>query len=111
MNDLDISIKAEKLFEKLGYVKYDNHPDDGQDNKWNWTTQDCRIIEYIQNKVIKGIEYNLYIRFHFNGKVVEIGANRKEAGVKEMPHIITPILNADEVNAIYYQCKEFGWNK
>lgn len=38
---------ADELFEELGYVKYDNHPEGDEKLEVNkWVTQDCRVIEY-----------------------------------------------------------------
>ena len=102
--------KADNMFKELGYEKFDNHPDneDVSDNKW--TTQDCRVIEYKQRGFIEGYEYTLYIRFHIVGQRVEIGANKRREGYREMGMTINPILNPKELKAINKKVEELGWN-
>mgnify|MGYP003305776112 FL=1 len=102
--------KADEMFEKLNYKKFDNHPkEELEPNKW--VTQDCRIIEYKQQGTIKGIEYTLFIRFHIEGKVVEIGASEKREGYREFGRYRNPILNMQELQAINEKVKELGWNE
>ena len=98
---------ADKLFEDLGYTKYDNHPDEELNNKW--VTQDERVIEYTQSDVIKGVEYTMFIRFHLpitNNIVVEIGANERRDGYKELRRYRNPILNKEELKAISLKLEE-----
>lgn len=103
--------EADKMFEKLEYKKYDNHPEeDVKDNQQNkWVTQDCRVIEYTQQKEIKGILYTLFIRFHINGKIVECGANERRNGYRELGRYRNPIFNMQELQAINKKCEELGW--
>lgn len=100
---------ADEMFEKLGYEKFDNHPEGEKTEPNKWTTQDCRVIEYEQEETIKGIFYTLFIRFHIEGKVIEIGASEKREGYKEMSKYRNPILNIEELQAINKKCKELGW--
>ena len=100
--------EADKLFEELGYKKYDNHPEEKKEIN-NWTTQDCRVIEYTQQETIKGMVYTLFIRFHIEGKVVGIGANERREGYRELGRYRNPILNMQELKAINLKCKELGW--
>lgn len=102
-------MNADKLFEELGYIKSDNHPEEEEAEVNKWTTQDCRIIEYSQSQTINGIYYTMYIRFHFNGQRVEIGANEKREGYKEMGRQRNPILNYKEISAIMLKLEELGW--
>lgn len=102
--------KADEMFEKLNYKKFDNHPEEElEPNKW--VTQDCRIIEYKQQETIKGTEYTLFIRFHIVGKVIEIGASEKREGYRELGRYRNPILNMQELQAINEKVKELGWNE
>ena len=105
--------KADKMFEELGYKKFDNHPEEEKEepNKWTtqWTTQDCRVIEYRQTETIRGMFYTLFIRFHIEGKIVEIGASERREGYREMGRYRNPIFNMQELQAINEKCKEMGW--
>lgn len=100
---------ADKLFEELGYTKSDNHPEEGEVEVSKWTTQDCRVIEYSQSQTIDGIYYTMYIRFHFNGQRVEIGANERRAEYRELGRQRNPILNYKEISAIMLKLEELGW--
>lgn len=100
---------GDKMFEKLGYTKFDNHPDDEKLEPNKWTTQDCRVIEYSQTKTINGTTYTMFIRFHFVGEVIEIGANKVIEGVRTMNIPVNPVLNMQEVRAIEVKGKELGW--
>ena len=100
---------ADKMFEELGYKKFDNHPEEEKEEPNKWTTQDCRLIEYTQQETIKGIFYTLFIRFHIEGKVVEIGASERREGYKELGRHRNPILNMEELKVINLKCNELGW--
>ena len=102
--------KADEMFEELGYKKYDNHPEDEIIEENKWVTQDCRVIEYTQCKTIKGIFYTMFIRFHTVGNVVEIGANERREGYREIGRYRNPILNIQELQAINEKVKELKWN-
>ena len=101
--------EADEMFEKLGYKKFDNHPEVEKTEPNKWTTQDRRVIEYKQEETIKGIFYTSFIRFHIEGKVIEIGASGKRESYGEMSKYINPILNIEELQAINKKCKELGW--
>lgn len=103
--------KADEMFEELGYEKFDNHPDEEKLEPNKWVTQDCRVIEYTQSKTIKGIFYTLFIRFHIQGQVIEIGASERREGYREMGRYRNPILNIKELQAINEKVKELGWNE
>lgn len=98
--------KADEIFEKLGYKKFDNHPEEEKAEPNKWTTQDCRVIEYIQKGTIEGIFYTLFIRFHIEGKVIEIGASERREGYREIARYRNPILNMQELQAINEKVKE-----
>lgn len=103
---------ADELFEELGYVKYDNHPEEDEKLEVNkWVTQDCRVIEYKQSATINGEFYTLYIRFHTVGKRVEIGANKRPKEIRTMSLKLNPILNSKEIQAINKKVEELGWNE
>lgn len=103
--------KADEMFEKLGYEKKDNHPEEDEQkiepNKW--VTQDCRVIEYTQKATINGSFYTLFIRFHIQGERVEIGASERREGYREMSRYRNPIFNAEELQAINEKVKELKW--
>ena len=101
--------EADKLFKELGYKKYDNHPEEEKEEPNKWTSQDCRVIEYTQQATIKGMLYTLFIRFHIEGKVVEIGASERREGYRELGRYRNPILNMQELKAINKKCEELGW--
>ena len=101
--------EADKLFEEFGYKKFDNHPEEEKEEPNKWTTQDCRLIEYTQQGTIKGVFYTLFIRFHIEGKIVEIGASERREGYRKLGRYRNPILNMQELKAITLKCKELGW--
>lgn len=101
--------EADKMFEELGYKKFDNHPPEEKIESNKWVTQDCRVIEYTQSATIKGIFYTLFIRFHIVGERVEIGASERRDGYREMSRYRNPILNSQELKAINKKCEELGW--
>lgn len=102
-------MSADEMFEKLGYKKFDNHPDEEKVEQNKWTTQDCRVIQYTQTGTINEMFYTLFIRFHINGKVVEIGAGERKQDSKEIARYRNPILNMQELQAINKKCQELGW--
>ena len=110
--ELKIAIEKEKtadqMFEELGYIKFDNHPEEDEENinPNMWVTQDCRIIEYKQEATIKGMFYVLFIRFHIVGKRVEIGASERPETSKEMARYRSPILSKQELQAINKKVEE-----
>lgn len=103
--------EADKLFEELGYEKFDNHPEGEKEEPNKWTTQDCRVIEYTQKGTINGVFITLFIRFHIEGKIFEIGASERREGYRELARYRNPILNMQELKAINLKCKELGWIK
>lgn len=103
--------KADEMFEKLGYEKFDNHPEEEKLEPNKWVTQDCRVIEYKQSETINGELYTLYIRFHIAGKRIEIGANKRPLEIRTMSMKLNPILNSKELQAINEKVKELGWNE
>mgnify|MGYP004631424619 CR=1 FL=1 len=105
-------MSADEMFKKLGYEKYDNHPEEEEKTEANkWTTQDCRIIEYKQSEMIKGELYTLYIRFHIVGERIEIGADKRPQEIRIIPLKLNPMLNSKELQAINKKVEELGWKK
>ena len=102
-------MSADEMFKKLGYEKFDNHPPEEEIGPNKWTTQDCRVIEYTQKGTIKGVFYTLFIRFHIESQVVEIGASERREGYREMMRYRNPVLNMQELQAINAKVKELGW--
>ena len=79
--------------EKLGYTKYDNHPEPC--GPAEWTTQDCRYIEYTEKDCKNNQER---IRFDVDNKVVWISAIKCE---DDKHYRIPAPLKFEEVEAIY----------
>ena len=79
--------------EKLGYTKYDNHPEPCGPEEW--TTQDCHYIEYTQ-KDCKGNQERIH--FDVEGKNVWISAIKNE---NDKHYRIPAPLNFEEIEAIY----------
>ena len=103
--------KADKMFEELGYEKFDNHPPEEKLEPNKWTTQDCRVIEYTQKVTSNDSFYTLFIRFHIQGKRIEVGASERRTGYREMLRYRNPIFNTEELQAINEKVKELGWNE
>ena len=59
---------------------------------------------------IKTIFYTLFIRFHINGKRVEVGASERPENSKQMARYRNPIFNSQELQAINQKVKELGWS-
>lgn len=91
---------VDNIFVDLGYKKYDNHPELCKSNEW--TTQDCRYIEYIQEDEKNNVET---IRFDIDREepIVWISAIRCCDGRKQR---IPAPLNFKEIEAIYKKFKE-----
>lgn len=95
--------EADKLFEELGYKKYDNHPEEDYPIEPNmWTTQDERVIEYTQKGIVKGACAREIISFYPKGKNVVCSAYIENRAT------IVPI-SMQELKAINLKCKELGW--
>ena len=91
--------KADEMFKSLGYVKYDNHPEEDEENDEDYfTTQDIRQIRYEQRNN-DCVEKIIFIPSY---KIVWVEA------FKERCRIPAP-LNAEEVRAINEKLKELGW--
>lgn len=95
--------KADEMFEKLGYEKFDNHPEDDYPPEPNmWTTQDERTIEYIQKGEVRGHYAREIICFHPRTKNIVCSALVGDRAT------IVP-LSMQELQAINLKCKELGW--
>lgn len=97
---------ADEMFNKLGYVKYDNHPEQDEEenkNKDYFVTQDVRQIIYEQKDTIDG--NNCLERIVFEPFYKYFYAEGFKNG-----HRLPAPLNIKEVEAIYEKCKELGWN-
>ena len=96
---------ADEMFERLGYKKYDNHPEfDEPIEKDMWTTQDCRQLYYEQKGTIgddvESIEHIEFDTLHHNLLCYTKIWNRFGR--------IVP-LNMKELKAINKKCEELGW--
>lgn len=96
--------KADYLFKKIDYEKYDNHPEHDLPPEPNmWSTQDCRRLYYEQKGILtngrKAIEH---IEFDLNRKNVICYATL------DGKYTVVPLC-MDELLAIVEVCKERGW--
>lgn len=97
-------LTADEMFEKLNYIKYDNHPESDEPPKPNmWTTQDCRIIEYTSKGIINGKECMERISFDVLSErvICEAFVNGRRIGIVH--------FNTDEIKAIKKKMEELGW--
>ena len=97
---------ADEMFKELGYMKYDNHPEHDLPPEPNmFSTQDCRVIEYVAKEIINKKDCEERIRFEIIGEriVTEAFLNGYRIGV--VP------FNAKEIQAINKKCQELGWTK
>lgn len=91
---------ADELFEELGYVKYDNHPEDDYPSEPNtWTTQDMRILEYTQLGEVNGNPAKEIITFDLYKQVVICSAF-----INTKPTIVP--LSIEEIFAITKKIQE-----
>ena len=97
--------EADKLFEELGYKKYDNHPEEDYPVEPNmWTTQDERVIEYTQKGEIKGAWAREIISFYPRSKKIVCSAYIENRAT------IVPI-SMKELKAINLKCKELEFTE
>jgi hypothetical protein len=102
---------ADKIFEELGYKKYEHNIFKEPPKENEWITQDEPYIEYLDKKVIDGTYYSMFIMFMMNGKVIQIGAYEKGTTLygKHYERVRNPILNMKEIQAISMKVGELGW--
>lgn len=97
-------MSADEMFEKLGYKKYDNHPEHDLPPEPNmWSTQDCRVIEYTAEAIINEKKCTQRINFEMLAKRIICEGFVDNRIVRAIP------FNAKEINAINQKCKELGW--
>lgn len=105
--------EADKIFEEIGYKKHEHNIfKEGEEPKANeWITQDEPYIEYLDEKVINGTYYSMFIMFMMNIKRIQIGGYEKGTTPygKHYERIRNPILNTKEVQAISLKVGELGW--
>lgn len=96
--------KADEMFEKLDYKKYDNHPEFDEPSEPNtWTTQDCRVIEYSSFGIINGHHCLQRISFETLNKRVVCEGFFDGRVIRAIP------FSPEEIQAINQKCKELGW--
>ena len=107
--------EADKIFEEIGYKKHEHNIfKEGEEPKANeWITQDEPYIEYLDEKVINGTYYSMFIMFMINVKRIQIGGYEKGTTPygKHDERMRNPILNIKEVQAISLKVGELGWMK
>nr|DAO80873.1 MAG TPA: hypothetical protein [Caudoviricetes sp.] len=97
---------ADEIFEKLGYEKYDNHPEHDLPSKPNmFSTQDVRQLYYEQRGKLKnGLEAIEHIEFDLISKNIVCWA-------KVNGRFLVVPLNTEELQAINKKVEELGWMK
>lgn len=91
-------MNADKMFEELGYKKYEHNIEPCGNNEW--ITQDEPYIEYTQeNETAKET-----ITFKTYGKNVWFGGYRKD-----LKHIVPCPISMQELKAINKKVEELGW--
>mgnify|MGYP000012432743 FL=1 len=107
--------EADKIFEEIGYKKYEHNVfREGEEPKANeWITQDEPYIKYLDEKVINGTYYSMFIMFMMNVKRIQIGGYEKGTTPygKHYERVRNPILNMQEIEAIGLKVGELGWMK
>lgn len=96
--------KADEMFKKLDYKKYDNHPEfDEPLEPDTFVTQDVRHLYYEQEGHLKDGRYALeHIQFDLLRKNVVCYA--------KLDNKMTVVpLCIEELQAINEKCKELGW--
>lgn len=105
--------EADKIFEEIGYKKHEHNIfKEGEEPKANeWITQDEPYIKYLDEKVVNGTYYSMFIMFMMNAKRIQIGGYEKGTTLygKHYERIRNPILNTKEVQAISLKVGELGW--
>lgn len=93
---------ADEMFEELDYKKSDNHPEQDYPPEPNtWTTQDERVIEYIQEGKVNGQLAREIISFYPNREMNVLV--RATIGNRTAPFVpLSPL----EITAIYTKLKE-----
>ena len=95
--------KADEMFLKLEYKKYDNHPEFDKPLEPNmFVTQDVRQLYYEQKGIVNGMAAAEYIYFDLFRKNVVVFS---QLNGRKVP---TP-LNIQELQAINEKVKELGW--
>lgn len=96
--------KADEMFRKINYQKYDNHPEHDLPPEPNmWSTQDVRQLYYEQRGTLEdGREAVEHIHFDLENKNVICYAT------VDGKCTLVP-LSMDELLAILEVCKERGW--
>ena len=95
---------ADEMFEKLGYKKYDNHPEHDLPPKSNmFITQDVRQLYYKQKGILgNGLEGAEYIEFDLIRKNIVCWARINKV-------LVAVPLGIQELQAINKKCRELGW--
>lgn len=95
---------ADEMFKELEYEKYDNHPEEDFPPEPNtWTTQDERVIEYVQTGEVRGTPAKEIIAFYLSrGRNVVCSAY-----IGNRPTVVP--LSMQELQAINKKCQELGW--
>lgn len=97
---------ADEMFEELGYVKYDNHPEQDFPSEPNmFTTQDVRRLYYEQKGTLRtGVEGVEHIEFDLIKRNVVCWAKINDR------FVLVP-LSMKELQAINKKVEELGWVK
>ena len=95
---------ADEMFEELGYIKYDNHPEQNFPPEPNmFITQDVRRLYYEQTGVSEnGMRRLEHIEFDLIKRNVVCWAKINDR------FVLVP-LSMKELQAINKKCQELGW--
>lgn len=104
LNGADKYSEADEMFEKLGYKKYDNHPEHDLPPEPNmWSTQDMRRLYYEQKAYLNDGRYAVeHIEFDL------IRKNVVSYSIIDGKLYVVP-LNMQELLAINKKCEELRW--
>lgn len=92
------------MFVELGYKKFDNHPEHDEPLEPNmWSTQDCRVIQYTAEDIIKGHHCLQRISFEVLSERIVCEGFYDGKIIRAIP------FSAKEIQAINKKVQELGW--
>lgn len=103
--------EADRIFEEIGYKKYEHNIFKEPPKEHEWITQDEPYIKYLDEKIINGTYYSMFIMFMMNCQRIQIGGYEKGTTPygKKYERMRNPILNMQEIKAISLKVGELGW--
>lgn len=103
--------EVDRIFEEIGYKKYEHNIFKEPPKEHEWITQDEPYIKYLDEKIINGTYYSMFIMFMMNCQRIQIGGYEKGTTPygKKYERMRNPILNMQEIKAISLKVGELGW--